>query len=89
MTTPEPTPAPRVAIPDAINGFAFVYHEDGLDLDTISDSIDNVRIKCLQSTMGWRFNHPDLYSHDEKWNRLLTYGKVVAVKVAQVDGDGK
>jgi hypothetical protein len=68
--------------PSASRGYVFAWDDHGLDLDSISDSVENVRLKVLSETMGWRFNHPDRYSHDEEWQRLLIYGKVVSVLVS-------
>ena len=68
-----------------LHGYAFAWADHGLDLDSISDSVENVRLKVLSETMGWRFSHPDRYSQEEEWKRLLTYGKVASVLVSVVE----
>ena len=35
--------------------------------------------------MGWRYEHPDRYSHDESWNRILEHGEVVKVAVSKLN----
>ena len=57
-------------------------HDDGsLDLDSIAETVADVRLSVLETGMGWRFEHPDRYSHDEAWARALQYGRVVWVEI--------
>lgn len=65
----------------------YAYRENSgeIDVDSISSTPDNVRLKYLESCMGWRFHHPDRYDHEEEWQRLLTFGSVVPVVVSMVD----
>lgn len=64
--------------------YAFRHNNGELDIDSISESPDGVRLDMLESSMGWRFRFPDRYSHAEKWNELLGFGKVVEVEVNEV-----
>lgn len=66
-------------------GYAYRENNGKVDLDSIADTPDNVRIKYLQMCMGWRFAHPDRYDQGEEWSRLLTCGSVVPVRVSVVD----
>jgi len=63
------------------NCFAYREADGTIALDSISDTPENVRLKYLALCMGWRFEHPERYSQDEAWQRLLTFGKVVPVVV--------
>jgi len=65
----------------------YAYRENGgdLDLDSISDTPENVRLKYLQSSMGWRFEHPDRYDQNEAWKRVLEHGNIVSVAVSVVE----
>ena len=67
-----------------IKCYAFKFLDSGIDVDTVSVSEDDVRIKTLQLSMGWRFNHPDRYNLDEAWANILTYGELVEVQVVEV-----
>lgn len=68
-----------------IRGYAYREFRSGeIDLDTISDTPESVRVKYLQMCMGWRFEHPDRYNQSDEWARLLTYGEVVPVRVSVV-----
>ena len=69
----------------ATDCYAYRELNGEIDLDSISDTPENVRLKYLEMCMGWRFTHPDRYNHDEEWQRLLTYGSVVPVRVSVVD----
>ena len=69
----------------AVHCYAFREHSGEIDLDAISETPDNVRLKYLTSCMGWRFQHPDRYSQDEEWQRVLTFGSVVPVLVTRTD----
>lgn len=71
-----------------IIAFAFQENDGEIDLESISNSEDNTRINKLESSMGWRFRHPDRYSYQEEWERLLKYGRVVRVEVSVVDAGG-
>ncbi|AMV30891.1 hypothetical protein VN12_19645 [Pirellula sp. SH-Sr6A] len=67
--------------PPLYRGFAFV-DSSGIDLNSIAKTEDEVKWNMLESSMGWRFGHPDRYCRDTEWERLLTYGKVVSVTVS-------
>lgn len=69
--------------------YAFQENSGKIDLDSIAETEDGVRIKCLEGYMGWRFEHPDRYDQDEEWRRLLTFGKVVPVIVVPRDAGGE
>ena len=62
--------------------FAWRDNDDkfGIDLDSISETEDGVRHKCLQQSMGWRYDYD---SHDQEWERLLTFGRIVPVVVSE------
>lgn len=68
--------------PDETLFYAWREISGELDLDSISDTQDGVRIKGLKSSMGWRFDHPERYDHDEEWTSLLKFGNVVPVMVS-------
>lgn len=62
--------------------FAFVHNDGTIDIDSLGDSEDDVRRKVLEDSLGWRYEHPDRWSHDEEWQRLLLFGSVRAVVVS-------
>lgn len=64
------------------NAYAFLDRNGEVDLDSIAETQDGVRLRCLRESMGWRFDHPDRYSHEKEWERLLTYGSVVPICVS-------
>lgn len=61
--------------------YAWRETDGTVDVDTISDTPDNVRLKYLEMCMGWRFEHPDRYNQDEEWERSQAYGSIVQVSV--------
>ena len=65
--------------------YAFRERNGEIDFDSIADTPENVRLRYLEMCMGWRFGHPDRYDQDAEWERLLTYGAVVPVRVLVVD----
>lgn len=71
--------------PSACHCYAYREVNGTIDVDTISETPENVRIKYLEMCMGWRFGHPDRYDQDEEWQRLLQYGSVVPVSVSLRD----
>jgi len=82
--------ASRGAVPEmpekAVTCYAFIESNGSLDLDSIAETEDAVRQKMLAGSMGWRFENPERYSHDEAWQRLLVCGRVVQVSVREVSG---
>lgn len=72
---------------DSAAPHCYAYRElnGEIDLDSISDTPENVRWKYLEMSMAWKFNYPDLYDQDTEWARLLAYGSVVPVRVLIVD----
>lgn len=62
--------------------YAFMESNGTIDFDSIAETEDAVRRKMLGESMGWRFEHPDRYSQDDEWKRLLTFGKVIPVVVS-------
>ena len=69
----------------AVHCYAFRERGGEIDLDSISETPDNVRVKYLSSSMGWRLQYPDRYSQDEEWQRVLTFGSVVPVLVSSAE----
>ena len=61
--------------------FAYQEHSGKIDIDSIAEHEGVVRLKCLEGSMGWRFERPERYDQDVEWARLLTFGKVVPVIV--------
>lgn len=61
--------------------FAFMEADGSIDLDSISDCEDGVKLRVLENSMGWRFQHPERYNQDEAWENLLEFGKIVNVSV--------
>jgi len=60
----------------------YVYvDDDGIDIDSAGESIEHVKQNMIKETMGWRYEYPDKYSHDEEWQRLLKYGSVKKAKI--------
>lgn len=64
-------------------GYAFLDSDGTIDLDSVAETEAEVRRKVLEESMGWRFEHPDRYSHEDEWERMLQYGKVVPVYVSE------
>jgi hypothetical protein len=64
------------------NGYAFLDRSGEVDLDSIAETQDGVRLRCLEASMGWRFDHPSRYDHEKEWQRLLTYGSVVPISIS-------
>ena len=64
-----------------IKCFAWQENDGTIDLDSISETIEGVRIKCLQQQMGWRF-HDGACSRHEAWKIRQKYGHVVKVIVS-------
>lgn len=62
----------------------FAYREANgtIDIESIAETVDNVKWKMLESSMGWRFEHPERYNQEEQWKKLLAYGEVVPVVVS-------
>ena len=71
----------------ATHCYAYRERSGVIDVDSISETPAGVREKYLEACMGWRFNHPDRYSRDEEWARLLTFGSVVHVMVSLGEGE--
>jgi len=81
----EPESPETESAPCSSHCYAYCESNGTIDIDTISDTPDNVRIKYLEMCMDWRFGHPDRYNQDEEWQRLLQYGNVVPVSVSLRD----
>lgn len=58
---------------------------NGVDIDSISETPDGVRDRMLEGVMGWRYQYPDRYPHEEAWQRILKTGTVVNVSVTEID----
>lgn len=69
----------------ATDGYAFRYGSGQIECDSVAESPAAVRERMLRDHMGWRYEQPKRYSHDEKWENLLTYGSVVPVSIKVVD----
>lgn len=54
-------------------------------LESIGETPGIVRDRMLEGVMGWRYEHPDRYPHDEAWQRILETGTVVKVSVTEID----
>jgi hypothetical protein len=69
-----------------VQAWAWLDNSGEIDLDSISEDIEGVRINKLESHMGWRFQYPERYSQDDKWEYLLRlFGRVVPVDVTVVE----
>lgn len=65
----------------ATKAFAYQNDDGSLDLDSIAETVEGVRDRFLEEGMGWRYEYPDRYNHDEAWARALEYGRVVQVDI--------
>lgn len=65
-----------------IRCYAFLDDKEGVLLDSVAESEDAVKRQMVSMFMGWRFEYPDRYSHDEEWLRLQKYGRIVPVRVS-------
>lgn len=63
------------------HGFGLVDKNGHLEFDSLADTEANVRTKYLELCMGWRFEHPDRFSQDEAWERILKFFTVVPVVI--------
>ena len=79
MNTEPPTPT------GACDCYAFRESRGVLDIESIGETPDIVRDRMLEGVMGWRYEHPDRYPHEEKWQRILETGTVVKVSVTEID----
>lgn len=62
--------------------FAFRSTSGEIDVDSVSESVDRLKEKMLSELMGWRYEHPALYSRETAWKRVLETGTIVQVTVA-------
>ena len=60
---------------------AFLDYDGSIDLNSIAETEEDVKLRVLESSMGWKFEHPNLFNRDKEWGRLLQFGKVVPVEV--------
>lgn len=61
--------------------YGFVEHSGAILLHSLGESPEMVRENMLENCLGWRYEHPDRYNHDESWQRLLKTGEVVELEV--------
>ena len=52
-----------------------------LDFDSSGETPEHVRDRMLEGFLGWRYDHPDRYSHDDAWAKILKTGSVVRVVI--------
>lgn len=69
-----------------IECFAFIEASGQIDLDSLAETEEIVKYKVLEGAMGWRFEYPERYNHEEEWVRLQAFGKVVKVRVCVIAG---
>lgn len=67
---------------DTQHGYAFREHSGRIDLESIAESPEHVRDQMIRGVMGWRYDHPDRYDHDDMWNAICTTGEVVRVSIS-------
>jgi hypothetical protein len=65
--------------------YAFQENSGAIDIESVAASPEQVRAQMLQACLGWRFEYPDRYSHDETWAAMLKTGTVVKVVVAPLE----
>jgi len=76
---------PRKRSSTEANCWAFRESNGDIDIDSASETPEGVRLKCLQMCMGWRFDHPDRYPHEEEWAKLLKLGSVVPLITTEIN----
>ena len=64
-----------------IQCYAFVHDGGEIDIDTLHATAEGAKMKMLEGSMGWRFEYPDRYSHEEHWSMLLMHGEIREVTV--------
>lgn len=62
--------------------FAFVHSSGEIDIDTLHNTEEGAKLKMLEGSMGWRFEYPERYSHEEHWEMLQKHGEIKAVQVS-------
>jgi len=56
-----------------------------IDCDSVGESPVVVRERMLKEYMGWRYEHPERYPHNEKWNELKAFGAIVPVSISVIE----
>lgn len=68
--------------PSELRCYAFVDLEGNIDLDSFATTTYDVRQNVLKGIMGWRFEYPDRYNHDEEWENYSKHGRIVFLKLS-------
>lgn len=63
------------------NAYAYVESDGEINLDSIADNVEEVKERCLEQWLGWRYAYTDMYDRDESWLEYSAGGQIMPITI--------